>query len=153
MPQKVHEVKIKIQGSKDYLKAIKKNLNQIFTDEVSPEMYEGIRDIFLYRKMPMGFTKKIDVFMASHAGLFSASIVRNVKASVINYGNSKTYAVVDQPKKIPELVLSLAVTKEVADKFEQANKDEEAIFKLVTKLDEATTKRIFDEALKEMGKK
>jgi len=153
MPEKIHEVKIKIRGTKDYLKTIKDNLAKIFTEEVSPEMYQSIRDVFLYRNMPVGLGKKIDTFMSSHAGLFSAAVVKNMKTNSINFASKNTNAIVEQPGGQQELILSFAVSKEVADKLEQANKDPEAIFNLITRLDDATAKDIFEKALKEMENK
>jgi len=151
MPVKEYDIKFKISGDKKFLDDFKKNLKKLVTEEIGPEMFQVMKDIFLYRKMLEGIPKKWQDFLLTNAGIFTAAIMKNIEKKRINMQSPNTHVRLDRVGMNKELIISAAATEAAAKEFEESGKSPEAIMRIITKLDDETAKNIFEDALAEAG--
>ena len=148
MATRNYEITIKL--NKKEMPKFKEKLSKKIMEEAGPDIHAAIRDIFLYHKMRPGQGKSIAEFLISHAGIFPAAIIDNMKRKHLKYGQGTASGVSVQ--SIPngtELVIKAELSESAATEF--ANYNPEAIMRIVSGLDPSTAKTIFQRAVDKAG--
>lgn len=148
MAEVYYDLDIKLNKSE--MPKFKKKFGELFKSKIGPDMHEAIRRIILYKKLRPGQNKSIPEFLVSHAGLFPAAILDNMKRKHINYGPGTESGIsLQSMPNGTEVVIKVELSDTAKAEF--VDYSPEAVMKMVTGLDPSVAKSIFRTAVDKAG--